>query len=104
MTPFRVQFFLTFILVFELKEISGQANDDYWSINFDASQNCENEGRHQIYPALFNFSLELQSIATKDIISLQFDLILGSEDLVLKIGIAYLDTRIGRFSVKLLQC
>ena len=47
MAPFSYNFFLKFILVFELKYISG-TQDNYWNDEFDVSKNCENEGRHQI--------------------------------------------------------
>ena len=51
MTPFGALFFLPFIVLLKLKDISG--TDDYWSDNFDASKKCENQGRRQI---LFGWS------------------------------------------------
>ena len=47
MTPFSALFCLSFVVLFKLKDICG-TEEDYWSEDFDVSQNCENEGRRQI--------------------------------------------------------
>ena len=56
MTASCFKILLTFILVLELKENSGEANDDYWTEDFEK---CEHEGRHQIFGTLLKISIEL---------------------------------------------
>ena len=49
MTPSSDKLILTFILVFEFKDVILD-NTDYWSEDFYASKNCENQGRRHIHP------------------------------------------------------